>query len=157
MTEQETQQILKVLKTNYPNSFRSMSSEESYNYLSLWHEAFKNDDVISVIKAVKEIIYTDTREFAPNVAQVKSVMAKYNTSNMLESKQSLMKKYDKNFDDQYDYREDEMICLILHKTKDAKGDILEECKHDFKKVTGHDYETYMQKIKNILNEVIIDD
>ncbi|WP_050636155.1 replicative helicase loader/inhibitor [Candidatus Stoquefichus sp. SB1] len=146
MTEQETQQILKVLKTNYPNSFKSMSSEESYNYLSLWHEAFKNNDVILVIKAVKEIIYTDTREFAPNIAQVKSVIAKYNTSNLLESKQSLMKKYDNDFDDNYDYREDEMICLILHKMKDAQGDVLAECKHDFNKVTGHDYDTYMQKI-----------
>lgn len=152
MTEQETQQILKVLKTNYPNSFKNMSSEESYNYLSLWHEAFKNDDVRLVIKAVKEIIYTDTREFAPNIAQVKSFMAKYNTNNLLESKQSLMKKYDKNFDDQYDYREDEMICLIFHKMKDAQGELLEECKEDFKKVTGQDYDTYMQKIKDYLEK-----
>lgn len=157
MTEQETQQILKVLKTNYPNSFRNMSSEESYNYLSLWHEAFKNDDVIAVIKAIKEIIYTDTREFAPNIAQVKFKMTKFNTGNLLESKQSLMRKYDKDFDDQYNYQEDEMICLMLMKMKDAQGVTLEECKQDFKKVTGEEYDTYMEKIKSILNcEVIVD-
>lgn len=154
MTEQETQQILKVLKTNYPNSFRNMSSEESYNYLSLWHEAFKNDDVRQVIEAVKEIIYTDTREFAPNIAQVKSKMTKFNMNNLLESKQFIMRKYDKNYDDQYDYREDEMICLIFEKMKDAQGVLLEECKQDFKWITGEDYDIYAEKQNNDIKRLL---
>lgn len=150
MTEQETQQILKVLKTNYPNSFKNMSSEQSYNYLSLWYEAFKNDDVRTVIKAIKEIIYTDTREFAPNIAQVKSKISKYSTRNMLENKKSIMEKYDKEYDSYYNYREDEMICLIFHKMKDAQGMELEECKEDFKKLIGEEYDVYIDKIKNTI-------
>lgn len=154
MTEQETQQILKVLKTNYPNSFRNMSREDSYNYLSLWHEAFKNDSVETVIQAVKEIIYTDVREFAPNIAQVRLVMGKYSVCNLLETKQALMRKYDKDFDDQYNYREDEMICLIFAKMKNAQGEILEECKRDFERVTGIDYNTYEVELKNRISELL---
>lgn len=74
MTLQETQQLLSVLRTNYPNTFRNQTKNESYDYLQLWAEAFKNDNANAVIKAVKKIIYEDTREFAPNIAQVKKMI-----------------------------------------------------------------------------------
>lgn len=74
MTFEDTRKILTILKTTYPQSFKDWNKEQGDLFLELWSEAFKNDDVNQVIKAVKHIIYTDIREFAPNIAQVKNVM-----------------------------------------------------------------------------------
>lgn len=71
MTREETSKILTVLKVNYPQSFRGWTSEQGEAYLSLWCEAFKDDKAEIVAMAVKSIIYGDTREFAPNIGQVK--------------------------------------------------------------------------------------
>lgn len=80
MTREETQQILLILKTNYPQSFKDWKKAQITMFIDLWSEAFKDDDVNQVIKAVKHIIYTDVREFAPNIAQVKNVMFESNTN-----------------------------------------------------------------------------
>ncbi len=76
MTYEETRKILTVLKTNYPQSFRGWSRDQSQDFLDLWAEAFKDDSVEIVVAAVKAIIYSDTREFAPNIGQVKDKMLK---------------------------------------------------------------------------------
>lgn len=76
MTKEETKKILQVLRISYPNSFKNLSDEDTFLFLDLWSEAFANDDVREVIKAVKSIIYSDTREFAPNIAKVKNEMFK---------------------------------------------------------------------------------
>lgn len=74
MTFEETREILRILKLNYMASFSKMTREDSMDFLNLWSEAFKGDDVRLVIQAVKSIIYSDTREFAPNIGQVKAKM-----------------------------------------------------------------------------------
>lgn len=71
MNREETKAILKVLRISYPNSFKNLSNEDTYLFLALWSEAFKEEPAEIVIKAVKSIIYTDTREFAPNIATVR--------------------------------------------------------------------------------------
>ena len=71
MNREETKAILKVLRVSYPNSFKNLSDDETYMYLDLWSEAFKDDPAEIVVQAVKSIIYTDTREFAPNIATVR--------------------------------------------------------------------------------------
>lgn len=76
MTKEETQKILKILKVNYPNSFTRLSDDETYMYLELWSDAFKDIPCDLVAKAVKEIIDADTREFAPNIGQVKNQIFK---------------------------------------------------------------------------------
>lgn len=76
MTLEESKQILTILKSNYPNSFKGWDKELATNFMLLWSEAFKNDDVREVVKAVKHIIYTDVRDFPPNIAQVKNEMFK---------------------------------------------------------------------------------
>ena len=76
MTKEETQKILKILKVNYPNSFTRLSDDETYMYLELWSDAFKDIPCDMVAKAVKEIIDSDTREFAPNIGQVKNQIFK---------------------------------------------------------------------------------
>ena len=72
MNREETSKLLTILKINYPQSFRSYTNEETYALLDLWTEAFKNDDAAIVNRAIKSIVYSDTREFAPNIAQVKA-------------------------------------------------------------------------------------
>ena len=76
MTKEETQKVLKLLKVNYPNSFTRLSNDETFMYLELWADAFKEIPANIVIQAVREIIDSDTREFAPNIGQVKNQIFK---------------------------------------------------------------------------------
>lgn len=145
----EVTELVKVLELNYSNSFRGKSKEDIKAFINLYSIQFRNYKASEVNTAVMNIISNDPSPFAPTVAKIKQSIK---SSILIESKQSLMKKYDKEYDDQYNYREDEMICLIFHKMKDAQGDVLAECKHDFNKVTGNDYDTYMQKIKDYLEK-----
>lgn len=82
MTYEDTKKILTILKINYPHSFRGWKKEQGYDFLDLWSEAFKDDPVELVVAAVKAIIYSDTREFAPNIGQVKDKM--YKLSNTVQ-------------------------------------------------------------------------
>lgn len=74
MTYEETRDILKIMKTNYMSSFSKMTKQDSIDLLNLWAEAFKNDDARLVAKAVKSIIYSETRDFMPNIGKVKKRM-----------------------------------------------------------------------------------
>lgn len=74
MNIEETKTILKVLRANYPHSFKDFTQEDTKDYLMLWQDFFKDDDYGLVKAAVKSIIAGDTREFAPNIGQVKDKM-----------------------------------------------------------------------------------
>lgn len=84
MTADETKQILNVLFINYPQSFKGWKKEQYEMYRDLWIEAFKADDSRIVSGAVKAIIYTEPREFAPNIAQVKNKMVELTGANTTE-------------------------------------------------------------------------
>ena len=71
MNYEETRNILTILKINYPQSFKGYTAETGQAFLNLWAEAFAHEPAELVVQAVKTIIYTDPREFAPNIAQVK--------------------------------------------------------------------------------------
>lgn len=88
MNLNETRQILTVLKANYPQSFKGWTREQSQDYLSLWAEAFQDEDVHLVINAVKTIIYSDTREFAPNIGQVKNMIYKLTSENEMSEQEA---------------------------------------------------------------------
>lgn len=88
MTYEETRKILSVLKVNYPQSFRGWDIDQSHAFLDLWAEAFKNDPVEVVVAAVKAIIYSDTREFAPNIGQVKEKMYKLSNNVQIDADQA---------------------------------------------------------------------
>lgn len=75
MNYEETRNILTILKVNYPQSFKDYNKTTGEMFLNLWAEAFAHTPVSLVTQAVKAIIYTDTREFAPNIAQVKRKVA----------------------------------------------------------------------------------
>lgn len=70
MNAEETKEVLNALKVNYPQSFRNWNSSQMTAYFNLWYDAFKDTPAEVVGMAVKEIIYKDNREFAPNIGQV---------------------------------------------------------------------------------------
>lgn len=70
MTTEETRNILSIIRSNYPNSFTNMSREQSEVMLELWQGAFEKVPYEVVSRAVQDIIYHDTRDFAPNIGQV---------------------------------------------------------------------------------------
>lgn len=85
MNKEQTRQILTILRINYPQTFGSYNNATASAFLDMWAEAFKNDNASDVTAAVKAIIYTDTREFAPNIAQVKHKMAELSGRNGIDA------------------------------------------------------------------------
>ena len=71
MTRDDAKKILQMFKISYPNSFTNMNIDEAKMFVNLWTESFLNIPTRIVFDAVKQIIHNDTREFAPNVAQVR--------------------------------------------------------------------------------------
>ena len=72
MTREEVRNLLKVLKVNYPATYKGWDAEQSNLYLDLWTEALKDEQARVVISVVKSIIYGEKREFAPNIGYVKN-------------------------------------------------------------------------------------
>lgn len=59
-----------MFKISYPNSYVNMDRDSVGVFINLWTDAFKNIPAQIVFDAVKEIIYTETRQFAPNIGEV---------------------------------------------------------------------------------------
>jgi len=76
MTREDTAKILKVIKAEWPHRFKDMSAIEMSELLSLWADMFNDDDVNIVAAAVKCLIVSGNREFAPNVGAIKEQMRK---------------------------------------------------------------------------------
>lgn len=74
MTIEEMQSVLKILRTYYPQSYKDIDAEGSNILLNLWHKAMEDEDGNFVKKAVWEIINTEERQFAPNIAEVRKKM-----------------------------------------------------------------------------------
>jgi len=73
---QETAQILRICKAEWPQSFAKMSAQDGKERLQLWATMFADDDVRLVGAAVKTLIAAGDREFAPGVGQIKEQMRK---------------------------------------------------------------------------------
>lgn len=71
MTREDAKKILQMFKISYPNSFKNMAKEDVSMFINLWANAFEKIPTSIVFKCVKEIIYNEQREFAPNVGQVR--------------------------------------------------------------------------------------
>lgn len=83
MKTEETRRILSILRVNYPGTFNSYSKEDTQVYLMLWDNSFKDYSYEEVANTVNYIIQTDVREFAPNIALVKSVINKKFKDNVM--------------------------------------------------------------------------
>lgn len=76
MTREETQTVLRIVRAEWPASFRNMSRQDAEDKLNLWAELFADDDAKLVAAALKAIIVAENREFAPQIGTIKEQMRK---------------------------------------------------------------------------------
>lgn len=88
MDKRETVIIMKVLQTAYPQSFKGWGKEQAEMFVSLWQEAFSSIPAQIVTKAVKNIVYTSERDFAPNIGQVRAEITRMAQRNSLGGQQA---------------------------------------------------------------------
>lgn len=72
MTKNETKQLLTVLKTAYPLTYRNMSDEEMADTAALYYNRFKDFPVEAVVMALNE--YVDNNEQPPTIAGIKKYL-----------------------------------------------------------------------------------
>lgn len=69
MTQEETAQILAVLKAAYPNSYKGMTKQEAFGTVTVWYTHFADLPVDIVMMAVQKCIGSSV--FPPSVFEVK--------------------------------------------------------------------------------------
>ena len=75
MTKKETAEMLAMMQTNYPDSFRNLSDEAMNGRINLWFMSFRDDDYKDVLAAVMAHINSDTERFMPPVGVIKAKLA----------------------------------------------------------------------------------
>lgn len=83
MTFDDARALMKIMKAEWPQSFRGLSREDAEAKLHLWAEMFADDDVTLVGLAVKSIITAGGHEFAPQIGEVKATMRKLQQPNAM--------------------------------------------------------------------------
>ena len=84
MTFDETIDLLRICKAEWPQSFRGMSKQDAEARLHLWAQMFADDDAGLVGAALKSLIVAGNREFAPGVGQIKEQMRKLTAPDELD-------------------------------------------------------------------------
>ena len=79
MNRTEVVSILAVLKTAYPNFYRSMSREDAKAAVDLWLDLFADDPAPLVGAAVKALISTDLKGYPPHIGAVKEKLRQLTT------------------------------------------------------------------------------
>ena len=72
MTREDAQKILQMFRVSYPHSYKDMTKQDASMFVNLWSKGLESIPSAVVFKAVKDIIYNDARDFAPNIAQVRT-------------------------------------------------------------------------------------
>lgn len=72
MTKKEMAEIIAMMQTNYPDSFRDMSDKAVNGKINLWLMQFRDDSYTDVLAAVMAHIATDTNRFMPPVGVIKA-------------------------------------------------------------------------------------
>lgn len=72
MTLEETSDILNIIFLNYQNSFKGWQKGRTDAYRAMWFHALENIPSQIVAMAVKDIVFNSSKEFAPNIGQVKT-------------------------------------------------------------------------------------
>lgn len=81
MKQDEVRDLLAMLRTAYPQSYKSMPTKDQEDTLRLWYLMFKGESAKLAQQAVMSIINTDRREFAPTIGQIKCRMAELADTN----------------------------------------------------------------------------
>lgn len=77
MNKDETQNILTILRVNYPNNFKSVANKKDMNLIvNTWGLQFKGYTFDEVYKAIMSIMANDTSGFAPSIGRIKEELNK---------------------------------------------------------------------------------
>lgn len=71
MNKLETAEIMTLLQSIYPDSFRGMTNDAAKLRVAIWQKTFDDDPAPLVQAAVQAYIATDTKGFAPVPGQIK--------------------------------------------------------------------------------------
>lgn len=94
MTRQETAKIVGVLMGYYPDTFKSMSDEQTKMFVEIWQKSFEDEPYSSVSVAVWDFIQNSTDDFMPRVGKIKAIMTEHrfeNVPNEMEAFEILIK------------------------------------------------------------------
>ena len=83
MTFDETNTILTLLQTEYPQSFAKMDDRAMAMKLKLWASEFQHDDYRAVYAVVRAIISSGGREFAPNIGVIREKLRSFSADGEL--------------------------------------------------------------------------
>lgn len=72
MNQNETRNILSLLKVAYPNQFRNMKKEDGESMLMLWSVQFKDYDYSQVLNVVQ--IHVSKSQYIPSIAEIKGMI-----------------------------------------------------------------------------------
>ena len=88
MNVEETKQILRKLRVNYPNSYQKLSDEDTFELVDLWHLSFKDIPAETVAAAVFAYMNTNTSKFAPNIGEIKELIREMTTPNEMTEQEA---------------------------------------------------------------------
>lgn len=77
MTKEETRQIVKVIISTYPMTYKNVSQEDTKNMIYVWYEVFKEYDITTVLMALKSAIANDTKGFPPAPGQIMAIIKSF--------------------------------------------------------------------------------
>lgn len=83
MTFDETNTILTLLQTEYPQSFAKMDDRAMAMKLRLWASEFQHDDYKAVYAVVRSIMSAGNREFAPNIGVIREKLRSFSADGEL--------------------------------------------------------------------------
>ena len=70
MTKREIAELMTVLQSEYPDSFKGQSDSVFAAKVALWHDFFGEYPAAVVYAAAKSFMSTDTKGFMPKVGQI---------------------------------------------------------------------------------------
>ena len=87
MTVKETQALLTLLQTEYPQSFSKLDIDQKKSKVRLWADEFAKDDGKLVYEATR-ILMRNNIEFAPNIGQIRTKLTELKNLNELTETQA---------------------------------------------------------------------
>lgn len=94
MNKQETAKIVGVLMGYYPDTFKSMSDEQTKMFVEIWAKSFEDEPYSTVSLAVWDFIQNSTEDFMPRVGKIKAIITEHkfeNEPNEMEAFEILIK------------------------------------------------------------------
>ncbi len=83
MNKRETGMVMAILQAAFPAYYRGLEKADALAAVNLWEEMFADEDVTTVLSAVKALIATQVDGYPPTVGKVKNKLVKMKYPNQL--------------------------------------------------------------------------